>query len=51
MKVIEGNGTEDMNHNEEIYRQIENARKMLENGIITEAGYAEIERKLIEKIK
>ena len=51
MKVLKGSGAEDTNHNEEIYRQIENARKMLENGIITEAGYAEIERKLIEKIQ
>ena len=37
--------------NEKIFKQIENARKMLDNGIISEAGFAEIERKLIEKIQ
>ncbi len=51
MQVIEACEADEPDSNEEIYKQIENARKMLNNGIISEAGFAEIERKLIEKIQ
>ncbi len=51
MQVIEACEADEPDPNEEIYKQIENARKMLDNGIISEAGFAEIERKLIEKIQ